>query len=143
VGHLRREAGMRAQIDLVVEDVEATAKFYGALGLEIPELWNGDDGRAHHVEIPDANLGFNSRELTTGYDPAWPAASGIVLIFDVADRDAVDAKHAELVAAGYASHMEPIDAFWGARYAIVDDPDGNHVGLMSASDREHQAAPTL
>ena len=27
--------------------------------------------------------------------------------------------------------MPPFDAFWAARYAVVADPDGNDVGLMS------------
>jgi uncharacterized glyoxalase superfamily protein PhnB len=34
-----------------------------------------------------------------------------------------------MTAAGYVGHLAPIDAFWGARFAIVDDPDGNVVGL--------------
>ena len=38
-------------------------------------------------------------------------------------------------------HLEPIDAFWGARYAVVNDPDGNHVGIMSPSDEEHRSVP--
>jgi uncharacterized glyoxalase superfamily protein PhnB len=134
---------MKVQVDLVVADVEATAAFYGTLGVEVPELWKGEDGVAHHVEIPDAGIGFNSRALTKGYDAAWPDDSGVVLMFHVDDRATVDARHDELVAAGYRSHMAPIDAFWGARYAIVDDPDGNHVGIMSPSDQVHKAAPTL
>jgi uncharacterized glyoxalase superfamily protein PhnB len=28
------------------------------------------------------------------------------------------------------------DTFWGARYAVIEDPDGNHVGLMSPIDPE-------
>jgi hypothetical protein len=40
--------------------------------------------------------------------------------------------------AGYVIHLEPIDAFWGARYAIIDDPDGNHIGIMSPSDGPHE-----
>ena len=40
---------------------------------------------------------------------------------------------------------KPSDAFQGARYAIVEDPDGNPVGLMSPIDAElrHLAAPPL
>ena len=30
--------------------------------------------------------------------------------------------------------QEPYDAFWGARYAVVSDPDGNGVGIMSPVD---------
>ena len=32
---------------------------------------------------------------------------------------------------GYRSHKAPWDAFWGQRYAVVVDPDGNHVDLFS------------
>jgi len=35
----------------------------------------------------------------------------------------------------------PYDAFWGARYAIVEDPDGNAVGLMSPIDPDRRTAP--
>jgi len=43
----------------------------------------------------------------------------------------------------------PFDAFWGARYAIVlgaryaivEDPDGVAVGLMSPSSAEHRRPP--
>lgn len=133
---------MQLQVDLVVSDVRATADFYRKVGLEIPELWE-QDGVAHHVEIPESGVGFNSRVLTRGYDEQWPDASGVVLIFHLPTRQEVDEKFAELTGAGYSAHMAPMDAFWGARYAIVDDPDSNHVGLMSASDREHKSAPEL
>lgn len=132
---------MKVSVDLVVSDVEKAAEFYRKLGLNVPELWE-QDGVAHHVEIPDCGVGINSRTLTKGYNPNWPEASGAILMFHVPARKDVDAKFAELTEAGYASHMAPIDAFWGARYAIVDDPDGNHVGIMSPSDREHSEAPT-
>ena len=35
----------------------------------------------------------------------------------------------------------PFDAFWGARYAIVADPDGNDVGLMSPIDESRRTWP--
>jgi uncharacterized glyoxalase superfamily protein PhnB len=133
-----RRSQLRVQVDLVVQDVRKAAEFYERLGVAVPELWE-QDGVAHHVEVPDAGLGFNSRELTKRYDPAWPDASGVIFIFHVEGRDDVDEKFAELTDAGHAAHMAPIDAFWGARYAVVDDPDGNHVGIMSSRDRqEHE-----
>lgn len=130
---------MKVQVDLVVSDVRATADFYRKVGLEIPELWERD-GVAHHVEVPDSGVGFNSRALTRGYDTSWPEDSGVILIFNLPTREAVDRRFEELTAEGHTAHMEPIDTFWGARYAIVYDPDGNHVGLMSPSDREHESA---
>jgi len=39
---------------------------------------------------------------------------------------------AELVEAGAKSHLAPWDAFWGMRYAILRDPDGNEVALYAS-----------
>src|SRR5689334_21195540 len=50
-------------------------------------------------------------------------AGGLRLLFDTA----------ELVAAGYHSELAPFDAFWGQRYAVVHDPDGNGVDLSAPS----------
>ena len=41
---------------------------------------------------------------------------------------------ASLAAEGVPVQQEPYDAFWGARYAVVSDPDGNAVGIMSPVD---------
>src|ERR671932_342152 len=56
-------------------------------------------------------------------------------------RREVDERYAELVAHGGRAHQPPYDAFWGARYAIVDDPDGNPVGLMSPVDERRKSWP--
>ncbi|HEY1315587.1 MAG TPA: VOC family protein [Gaiella sp.] len=50
---------------------------------------------------------------------------------DVPDRETVDRLHADLTGAGHPSRQQPVDAFFGPRYAIVEDPDGNLVGLKS------------
>lgn len=56
-------------------------------------------------------------------------------------RDRVDEIHADLIGAGYAGQQEPYDAFWGARYAVVEDPDGNPVGIMSPVDPARRGDP--
>lgn len=66
---------------------------------------------------------------------------GVVLFFSVAARADVDRIHAELTRAGYASQQPPEDAFWGARYAIVEDPDGHAVGLMSPMEEARKKPP--
>jgi uncharacterized glyoxalase superfamily protein PhnB len=126
-------------VDLTAADVIKTVEFYRRVGVEIPQekIWE-EEGAALHVEAPLADgvvLGINSKELTARYDAN--AGRGNFLIFTVDTRDDVDAKYAELTSAGYTGHLAPFDAFWGARYAVVDDPDGNHVGIMSPSDRPH------
>jgi uncharacterized glyoxalase superfamily protein PhnB len=135
-----------SQIDLVASDVGATVAFYRKLGVDVPEeaVWE-HGGRPHHVEVQmpsGAVVAFDSPELTRAYDSEWPeGATGSILIFSVPDRETVDKRYAELVEGGAVGHMPPTDAFWGARYAIADDPDGNHVGIMSPSDEAHASAP--
>lgn len=137
------------QLDLVVRDMEATIRFYRALGVDIPEsaIWRTPSG-AHHVDLTmpgGFTLHFDSAALTRFYDRGWQEPSGTgtrtVLTFKVSSREEVDRIHDELAGLGYRSSQPPYDTFWGARYAIVEDPDGNHVGLMSESDAARRSAP--
>ena len=137
------------QIDLVVRDMDATLSFYRALGVDIPEaaIWRTATG-IHHVDVTMPGgliLHFDSPALARVYDRGWRAPSGpgtrVVLSFKVATREEVDEMHDHLAGLGYASAQPPFDAFWGARYAIVEDPDGTHIGIMSPSDRSRGAAP--
>ena len=58
----------------------------------------------------------------------------MALAFECDSPEEVNATFKELVAAGYSGHLEPWDAFWGQRYATVEDPDGNGVDLFAASE---------
>ena len=42
---------------------------------------------------------------------------------------------------GHKTSQPPFDPFWGARYAIVEDPDGNCIGFMSPSDPARRGPP--
>jgi uncharacterized glyoxalase superfamily protein PhnB len=72
---------------------------------------------------------------------ADPTSVDVVIGFVLPSREAVDDRYAELTAAGYTGRQPPFDAFWGARYAIVADPDGNDVGLMSPMDEWRRTWP--
>ncbi len=134
-------------IDLVVADVQASVEFYRRLGVDIPDeaVW-AQNGDTHHVEVVLPNglrLGIDSIAMTKGYDPGWEQAEGgrNIFIFSAPNREAVDEIFGRMIAAGYESYKEPFDVFWGARYAILNDPDGNHVGVMSPSDPERHTSP--
>ena len=62
----------------------------------------------------------------------------MVVGFRVAERAEVDRSVEIVAAAGYRVLQPPFDAFWGARYAIVEDPDGVAVGLMSPVDPDRR-----
>ena len=135
------------QLNLVVRDMEAAVRFYRRLGLVIPDLAVTRSG-GHHLEIEMPNgmsLELDSMALAKRYNAGWREATGggcrSVIGFALPSREAVDARYGELTAAGYVGQQPPIDAFWGARYAIVEDPDGNHVGLMSPIDPARRGTP--
>jgi catechol 2,3-dioxygenase-like lactoylglutathione lyase family enzyme len=118
---------------LIVADMAASLAFYRRLGLPIPD----DADTAPHVEVSlpgGLRLLFDTVETIRSFDPGWqPPAGGArtALAFACTSPSEVDAVHAELVAAGYRSHLAPFDAFWGQRYATVLDPDGNPVDLFA------------
>jgi len=136
------------QIDLVARDLDASIAFYRRLGLDIPEtkVWRTATG-THHVDLDLPNgfvLHIDSAALARSFDAGWRAPSErrgqVVIGFSLPSREAVDARFAELVAAGYTGSQPPHDAFWGARYAVVDDPDGNVVGFQSPVDPAMRSA---
>jgi catechol 2,3-dioxygenase-like lactoylglutathione lyase family enzyme len=132
------------QINLVVKDMDASLAFYRRLGLTIsePPVWPPGTGARHaEVAMPSGvRLEFDNYEMVRIWHPSWSETQGrgrIVLGFSMPSREAVDARYAELVSAGHGARHAPHDAFWGSRYAIVHDPDGNDVGLMSPPDAKH------
>jgi predicted lactoylglutathione lyase len=129
------------QVNLVVSDMEVTVDFYRRLGLtidEMPQEWN-----AHHrrASMPGGlELEFDSPQSVASWDQGWPPGQRASVIgFTVATREAVDEIYARLTDAGAKAQQPPIDAFWGSRYAVVEDPDGNAVGIMSPPETEHQS----
>jgi uncharacterized glyoxalase superfamily protein PhnB len=138
-----------SQIDLITRNMDAMIAFYRALDVEIPEsaIWRTPSG-IHHVDLQMTGgmiVHFDSPALAAVYDRGWREPTGrgtrSVLTFRVASREEVDRLHGKLTALGYASTQPPFDAFWGSRYAIVEDPDGNHVGLMSPRDPARGSPP--
>jgi catechol 2,3-dioxygenase-like lactoylglutathione lyase family enzyme len=127
---------MTARLDLiglVVEDMARSLAFYRLLGLDIPDNYDRDP----HVEATlsgGLRIAWDTVDTIRSFDPGWtPPAGGhrVSLAFACADPAEVDATYKALVDAGYDGHLEPWDAFWGQRYAIVLDPDGNSVDLFA------------
>lgn len=122
-----------AILELVVADMPATLAFYRLLGLTLPE---GSDGEPHvETEIGGLRLAFDTRETIRSFDPGWTPADGghrVAIGFECDSPADVDAAYKEITAAGHPGHLEPWDAEWGQRYAVVHDPDGNAIDLFAA-----------
>ncbi|MDF2678860.1 MAG: putative mitomycin-binding protein [Brevibacillus sp.] len=117
-------------VGIVVRDMKKSLDFYRLLGLEIPESANTE----MHVEVAQdgLRLAFDTVEVAKGVYGSWDEPTGhrIELAFLCDSADALNALYEKLVQHGYEGHREPWDAFWGQRYAIVTDPDGNLISLF-------------
>jgi uncharacterized glyoxalase superfamily protein PhnB len=119
-------------IGTAVADMAATLAFYRRLGLDFPA---GAEAEPHvETELPGGlRLMFDTYETIRSFDPDFtpPTGAGFSLAFLCAGPDEVDRVYADLVGAGHTGSMEPWDAAWGQRYAVVKDPDGNSIDLFA------------
>jgi predicted lactoylglutathione lyase len=136
------------QINIVVRDMRTSLAFYRLLGLSINEIPIAE-WAPHHASAVTSNgvqVEFDSLAFAKQWNPGLDEAklgTAALPFFHVATREEVDWAHARMTAAGYRSQKAPEDAFWGARYAILEDPDGNAVGIMSAIDESKRRPPPL
>jgi catechol 2,3-dioxygenase-like lactoylglutathione lyase family enzyme len=121
-------------IGVVVADMGKSLAFYRRLGLDVP----ADADKEPHVEaaLPGGlKIAWDTIDTIRSFDPDWQPAQGggpkIGLAFRCDSPAEVDATYRDLTGAGYDGHKEPWDAFWGMRYAVVHDPDGNGVDLFA------------
>ena len=120
-------------IGLVSTDMARTLSFYRQLGLEIPD---GAETEPHvEVSLPGGlRLAWDSAEVIRSMEPGWQpseSGAGASLAFLCDSPAEVDKTYAKLTAAGVTGVMEPWDAFWGQRYAVVHDPDGTGIDLFA------------
>lgn len=120
-------------IGIVVEDMGRSLAFYRRLGLDVPDEADAQP----HVEttLPGGiRMAWDTVETVRSFSPDWRRPVGgpaMSMAFLLDSPEDVDLLYKELVDLGYNGHMEPWDAFWGQRYAVVDDPDGNTVDLFA------------
>lgn len=122
------------QIDAIavaVSDMGAAIAFYSRLGLEFPP---GSETEPH-AEAPlglSMRLMLDTEDLLRQIYPDWSGVPGgrQGLAVRLPDPPALDRLYGELAADGHGV-KEPWDAFWGQRYAVVQDPDGVHVDLYA------------
>ncbi len=136
------------QLNLISDDLDATVRFYRQLGIKLGDPARTPAGEAFHASGPGgagAQLEGDSSAFARVWNQGWRQEADlngrVVVGLRVADRAEVDRLYGEITAAGHKGLQPPFDAFWGARYAIVEDPNGLAVGLMSPRDGRHSAPP--
>jgi catechol 2,3-dioxygenase-like lactoylglutathione lyase family enzyme len=136
------------QLNIVTSDFSRSADFYRRLGIAIADPLVNASGKPFHAAGTDEHgsaIEFDSPDFARVWNRGWSGvhelAGRIVLGFGCETRDDVDRIFAELTQAGYRGLIAPYDAFWGSRYAIVEDPNGLAVGLMSPADSAFRSDP--
>jgi catechol 2,3-dioxygenase-like lactoylglutathione lyase family enzyme len=119
-------------IGMITSDMKRSLEFYALLGLAVPDFNPEED----HFDCDLGNgvrLMWDTLELAKEFLPGYIHGSGssIGMAFECTSPSQVDETHASVLSAGFESLVAPWDAFWGQRYAIVKDPDGNAISLYA------------
>ncbi|MEU9353133.1 VOC family protein [Streptomyces griseoloalbus] len=120
-------------IGLVVSDMAASVAFYRRLGFAFPE---GAEALGHvEAGLPGGlRLLLDTEEVVRSFHPQWAPPKGgsrASLALRCDSSAEVDTLFAEMTGAGSRFELEPWDAVWGQRYAVLLDPDGNGVDLFA------------
>jgi catechol 2,3-dioxygenase-like lactoylglutathione lyase family enzyme len=119
-------------LGIVVSDMARSIGFYRLLGLDVPDT----PGEGHVDAFLPNGVRFmlDSEETVRSFRPDWVRESGnqLALAFECASPADVDEVYTRATEAGFHGEKEPWDAFWGQRYAQLQDPDGVPVDLYAS-----------
>lgn len=114
---------------LTVQDGRAAIEFYRkAFGAEQEFTSIMPDGRVLHAQL---RIGGGVVFLADPFGPPAGAPGGVTIHIWTAD---VDALWRRAVAAGAREKMPLMDAFWGDRYGVLEDPFGHSWGLAQRKE---------
>jgi uncharacterized glyoxalase superfamily protein PhnB len=118
-------------IGIVVADIPRSLSFYRLLGIDVADP--ADNDAYVEVKINGYRISWNAQAMIKKLEPEWvpPVGHRMELAFLCDSPAEVDATYARIEQAGHSGHKAPWDAFWGQRYAVVIDPDGNHISIFA------------
>jgi uncharacterized glyoxalase superfamily protein PhnB len=119
-------------IGIASADMARSIAFYRAIGFDVPET--PEEGHIDTFLPNGVRFMLDSEEVMRSFMPNWRREDGnqISIALECDSAAEVDEVYARVIAAGFEGEMEPWDAFWGQRYAILVDPDGVRVNLYAA-----------
>ena len=118
-------------IGIVVVDMAESTRFYRLLGVDVPEA--PTEGHVDTFLPNGVRFMLDTEETMRSFRPEWRRETGnqVALAFECESAAAVDETYGRVVAAGFHGEKEPWDAFWGQRYAQLQDPNGVGVDLYA------------
>jgi catechol 2,3-dioxygenase-like lactoylglutathione lyase family enzyme len=119
-------------IGIVASDMAQSIRFYRLLGLDVPET--PDEGHVDTFLPNGVRFMLDTEETLLSFRPDWKREAGnqISLAFECGSPGEVDELYTRVTDSGFHGEKEPWDAFWGQRYAQLQDPDGVPVDLYAA-----------
>ena len=119
-------------LGIVVSDMARSIRFYRLLGIDLPET--PDEGHLDSFLPNGVRFMLDGEEVVRSFRPDWTRETGnqLALAFQCESAAEVDETYARVTEAGFHGEKEPWDAFWGQRYAQLQDPDGVPVDLFAA-----------
>ncbi len=118
-------------IGIISKDMPKSILFYQLLGVELKGIQGVDHWEG--TTPSGVRLMLDSVALMKEINPDWKEANGsnIVLCFKQKTPKDVDKLYSKIKSSGFKSIKEPWDAFWGQRYASVQDPNQNQIDLFA------------
>lgn len=119
-------------VGIVVSDMARSIQFYRLLGLDVPET--PDEGHVDTFLPNGVRFMLDTEETVRSFRPDWRRAAGnqLALAFECTSPAEVNDLYERVTADGFQGEKKPWDAFWGQRYAQLQDPDGVPVDLYAA-----------
>jgi uncharacterized glyoxalase superfamily protein PhnB len=122
-------------VGVVSTDLSKTISFYKLLGFTFGEL-SPDEKHVESVgSAGSAKLMIDTQDVVKdiiGETPKPGNHSSFAV--EYAGSSQVNEVAERIAKAGFSVSKEPWDAFWGQRYAVVEDPDGYKVDLYAQLD---------
>lgn len=120
-------------ISVKSKNFKETVRFYTLLGFTFPQFKDNEDHLEPITKDGDVRLMIDDPQLlkeTLGKEAKPPTHSSFAILCNSPEE--VDKTAKKIKDNGYTVVKEPWDAFWGQRYAIVQDPDGYMIDLFAS-----------
>lgn len=120
-------------INLFVENMERTLKFYSLLGF----LFDKESNKKDYVKISLGNVSlcFYTEKIVKQFFKNEDFYAGpnhqYELSFRVDEPEKVDSIYEKIIKNGYTSIKKPVDTEWNQRTAFITDPDNNLIEICA------------